>query len=223
MNTQPREQPNYDPEGRLEVFKVFRSIQGEGPFTGHPAVFVRLAGCSLSCSWCDTDYTSARKLYSVSELLAEVSRVKGETPLTLIVITGGEPLRQNIVPFVGEANFAGYSIQIETNGTLWLPNLLWGTVTTVCSPKREKDVHPMLAERVSAWKYVVRVGDSSKKDGLPFGVSRPPRAGPGSVWVQPMDTQDQQKNEANLKHAIDLVMQYGYRLSLQTHKIIGLE
>jgi len=94
-NIQPIEKSVFDEEGRLNVVKVWSTIQGEGPFTGTPAVFVRLAGCNLQCPLCDTNYTTNRKLRSAEEVADLVQSEHSKT--SLVVLTGGEPFRQNVM------------------------------------------------------------------------------------------------------------------------------
>lgn len=228
MNQQPIEKQEIRPDGHLEVHSIFLTIQGEGPFTGQRAVFVRLAGCNLRCPGCDTDYTSTRTLYSVEDLILAVKAASNDVAM-LVVITGGEPFRQNLIPFTNHLLLHGYDIQVETNGTLYQP--LNHLVTIVCSPKSES-VHGQLAARADAVKYVVKAGDIGE-DGLPLhaldhpcgsrGVAKRDQFAFPHVYVQPMDEKDEEKNAANLKVAIDSVMKHGYTLCLQTHKIIGAE
>lgn len=108
----------------LDVHSIFRTLQGEGPFTGHSAIFIRLAGCNLQCPACDTDYTSKRSLMSVQTIIDKVNTLKIGQTIQLIVITGGEPLRQNISDLCILLYQAHYTVQIETNGTLGLPKQL---------------------------------------------------------------------------------------------------
>ena len=86
LNQQAMEKQDHSPHGSLEVFKIFPTIQGEGPFTGRRSVFVRLAGCNLQCPMCDTDYTSNRVRFESGALLTAVNQhtvdwVLGEKPL----------------------------------------------------------------------------------------------------------------------------------------------
>ena len=98
LNIQPIEKLAHPVDGKLDVHSIFFTIQGEGPFTGHPAIFIRLAGCNLQCPKCDTDYTSKRSRMLYQDILGEVRRLTPKTHKnrTLIVITGGEPLRQDL-------------------------------------------------------------------------------------------------------------------------------
>jgi len=229
MNQQPIEKQHLDPRGRLDVHSVFLTIQGEGPFTGRRAIFVRLAGCNLQCPGCDTEYTEGRELWDWDALVMKIRAMTNDEPY-LVVITGGEPLRQNIIPLCAELVNLGYSVQVETNGTLYLD--LPQDVIVVCSPKTGK-FNEQLAGRIDFLKYVVKAGDIDPKDGLPLhalghscgseGVAKPATAEPILVYIQPMDEQDEGKNRVNLEAAMAGVMKHGYTLCLQTHKIIGAE
>jgi 7-carboxy-7-deazaguanine synthase len=231
-NIQPIEKLDHREDMSLDVHSVFYTIQGEGPLTGHPAIFVRLAGCNLQCPLCDTDYTSKRERMAPEVLMKQV-RALHPGP-RLVVITGGEPFRQNLTLFVLLLLDEEYTVQIETNGTLPPPPGLprfHQNVWIVCSPKTGK-VHPDTIQRTNAWKYVLRHGSVSI-DGLPTQaldhtarpfVQPPPADFPVSaVYVQPADEQDVTLNGRNLAAAIRSCMKYGYTLQLQIHKLIGME
>src|SRR5579859_5371332 len=113
----------------LQLAEIFYSIQGEGAYTGTPAVFVRLAGCNLSCSFCDTDY--ALKFFaSVDDVVAQVRAEGGACPM--VVLTGGEPLAQREAPALVDAlRRDGRRVHIESNGTTAtaLPDDVWLTVS----------------------------------------------------------------------------------------------
>jgi len=99
----------------LKVNEIFYSIQGESSFSGIPFVFVRLTGCNLRCTYCDTEYAyeEGREI-SVEQILKEVK--KYECPY--VEITGGEPLIQNETPFLVDSLVnKGFSVLLETNGT----------------------------------------------------------------------------------------------------------
>jgi len=84
----------------LQLAEVFYTVQGEGAWTGTPAVFVRLAGCNLSCAFCDTDY--ALKFFApVAGLVARVRAEGGACPM--VILTGGEPLAQRETPALIDA------------------------------------------------------------------------------------------------------------------------
>jgi 7-carboxy-7-deazaguanine synthase len=102
----------------MRVIEIFASIQGEGRYIGRPQVFIRLAGCNLRCSWCDTTYAydGGRKM-SVSEIVTAVRRLgfKG------VCVTGGEPMLQakELRELLGKLKGAGCEVILETNGTIY--------------------------------------------------------------------------------------------------------
>ncbi|MBV8117603.1 MAG: 7-carboxy-7-deazaguanine synthase QueE, partial [Candidatus Eremiobacteraeota bacterium] len=99
----------------LQLAEIFYSIQGEGTHAGKPAVFVRLAGCNLSCGFCDTDY-SLKFFASVAEVVARVQQLAPECPM--VVLTGGEPLVQaEALDLIDALRGAGKRVHIESNGT----------------------------------------------------------------------------------------------------------
>lgn len=215
------------------VHSIFYTIQGEGPFAGRPAVFVRLWGCNLQCPWCDTDYTSIREVMPVEDVVRKVNGEYGERFAVdpLVVITGGEPLRQPIGPLVVALVEAGYRVQLETNGTLpplKLPLAASAFTHYVVSPKTGT-VHPKMAQAADAYKYVITQGEVDGRTGLPTQalghpahpqLPAPPERLPRSrVYVQPMDPDP---NGGNLKACVSAVLKHGYTLCLQTHKLAGV-
>src|SRR5882724_81601 len=108
------------------ITEIFKSIQGEGTRAGLPCIFVRLTGCNLRCTWCDTAYAfHGGKKMSVEEVLARVDEVAGrsegksavEATVPLVELTGGEPLLQEeVYPLSEKLLDAGYTVMIETSG-----------------------------------------------------------------------------------------------------------
>ncbi len=100
----------------LFIVEIYRSIQGESSFAGMPCTFVRLAGCNLRCTWCDSEYTfSGGKKMSLEEVEAEVKRL---APAGLVEITGGEPMLQEreLLPLMEKLLADGYQLLLETSG-----------------------------------------------------------------------------------------------------------
>lgn len=227
MNNQKIEKQDLE-RGGLQVHSIFRTIQGEGPFTGRPAVFVRLAGCNLQCPGCDTDYTSTREQLSSWQVVDRVSHLASDGDL--VVISGGEPFRQNLTPLVFLTRDIGLEVQVETNGTLHDPDFPYGLCTIVCAPKAGK-VHKELQPHIAAYKYVLNHQDRLD-DGLPGhvlghsahpSVARPHEGYIGPIYLQPEDAKDPAVNEANLRATIESCMSHGYTFCLQVHKIINME
>jgi len=218
--TNPIRPPEKGDGSTLQVQHIFATIQGEGPYAGVPAVFVRLGGCNLACAFCDTEFESFKTI-SLEAIMTSVKQLakSNDSPITLIVITGGEPLRQPISPLCEALIAAGFKVQIETNGTLWreLPE----AVEIVCSPKNSGSgyfpIRPDLLARVNAFKFIV----SATEPG--YGGVADVGQGDRPVYVQPMDAYDEAANAANHRLAAELALRHNYRLSLQLHKILGME
>ncbi|QDH83436.1 7-cyano-7-deazaguanosine synthase [Achromobacter phage Motura] len=111
---------------KIRVTSIFRTIQGEGPYTGYPSVFVRLSGCNFgnkaedsACRWCDTAFQFDQGYdYTAEELLAAVQNQPDFHASDVVVITGGEPtLQHNLLKFMKLCHENDLSMQIETNGT----------------------------------------------------------------------------------------------------------
>jgi organic radical activating enzyme len=190
----------------LALAEIFYSVQGEGTWTGTPAVFVRLAGCNLNCRFCDTDY--ALKFFaSVDEVVARVRAAGGDCPM--VVLTGGEPLAQaESSALVAALQADGRRVHIESNGSLAvsLPERTWLTV----SPKER--LHPAMAERANEVKLIV--------DGrvpLEWLAHFPQRE--VAFFLQP-----EGNKPANVALALEAAKAdpRRLRLSLQTHKFIGV-
>lgn len=243
INNQPVEKADRSTDGSLDVHSVFYTIQGEGPFAGCPAVFVRLAGCNLSgptCTLCDTEYTQGRRRLTVEQLIEKVTDVLPRSVIEitdskgikgLVVITGGEPLRQGLGPFVFKLLSWGFEVQIETNGTLYDPTLVknYGVISVVCSPKTSK-ISTELLPYITDYKYILGADAISPEDGLPTSSlggptppARPHEGFTGQVYVQPLDEKDEETNRRHVQATVKMCMRFGYRLSYQLHKLLGLE
>src|SRR5436853_3609724 len=102
----------------MVITEIFKSIQGEGTRAGLPCIFVRLTGCNLRCTWCDTAYAfhGGTKM-GVDEVVSRVAEMSGGSKNTLVELTGGEPLLQPESVTLAERLLAeGYSVMIETSG-----------------------------------------------------------------------------------------------------------
>ena len=194
----------------IKINELFKSIQGEGPYTGHPAIFIRLAGCNLDCIFCDTDFEYRRQA-SVEAIVEEVKQLSGGK-VKLVVITGGEPFLQDLrdlIYFLAK----DFIVQIETNGTR-TPDYFasyWGMVDIVVSPKTVP-VDDIMRQRAAGVKFVVKEGMKPCTSLYTC-----------PIYVQPMDEKDLVKNKANRDWAVKLCLEHGYRLSLQIHKILDIQ
>jgi 7-carboxy-7-deazaguanine synthase len=203
------------------VKEIFLTLQGEGMQAGRRAIFLRFAGCNLwsgreqdradaLCRFCDTDFVGLDGdhggRYEADALAAAVARLWAGGARPLVVITGGEPLLQLDGALVAALHARGFEIAVETNGTLPAP----AGIDWICvSPKAGTQV-------------VQRKGDELKLVWPQQGIDPAALLG----WdfrhflIQPMDCAD---GEAARAAAIALVMaDPRWRLSLQTHKMLGL-
>jgi 7-carboxy-7-deazaguanine synthase len=101
----------------MQIIEIYKSLQGESSYAGLPCVFVRLAGCNLRCSWCDSEYTfKGGARMTLEEILAEVQRLSPDGDL--VEITGGEPLLQEreVVQLMERLVANGYTVLVETSG-----------------------------------------------------------------------------------------------------------
>ncbi len=139
----------------MVITEIFKSIQGEGTRAGLPCIFVRLTGCNLRCTWCDTAYAfHGGKKMSVEEVLARVDEFSGRQELAasqgsvpLVELTGGEPLLQEeIYPLAEKLLAAGYTVMIETSGERFigkLPREVIKIVDVKCPDSGEPDTFEM--------------------------------------------------------------------------------
>ncbi|MFO1128875.1 MAG: 7-carboxy-7-deazaguanine synthase [Rhodospirillales bacterium] len=205
------------------VKEIFYTLQGEGGQAGRPAVFLRFAGCNLwtgreadraraLCSFCDTDFVGTDgdgggRFVSADHLAARVAAAwAGDGGRPLVVVTGGEPALQLDPPLVAALKQAGFSIAVETNGTLPLPP----GVDWVCvSPKAEA---PLRLTKGDELKLV-----------FPQPGAPPERFAQlrfRHFFLQPMDGPDRDRH-TGLALAYCLAHPR-WRLSLQLHKLLGI-
>ncbi len=212
---------------RLDIQEIFPTLQGEGPYVGHPSIFIRLGGCNLACDFCDTEFDSYKN-FSLQEIFEQVINLSKNSSnkivRNLVVITGGEPMRQPIEKLCDGLIKLGFLVQIETNGTLYreLPM----QVKIICSPKMSSgkyhQIRPDLMPKISAFKFIIRApreGNSSYSKVLDVGQSK----FGADVYLQAMDEYDEVKNRENLEYAVRMCLDEGYLLSLQAHKILQIK
>lgn len=205
------------------VKEIFYTLQGEGANAGTPAVFCRFAGCNLwtgreedrgnaICQFCDTafvgtDGDGGGKFETAGELAKSCRAARGDTPgPALIVLTGGEPLLQVDAPLIDALHEAGFAIAIETNGTLPVPD----DIDWICvSPKAGADLKQTRGDELKLVYPQPRLLPEAVC-GLDFD----------HFFLQPMDGPAQKENTA-------AAIRYckanpPWRLSVQTHKILGI-
>lgn len=198
----------------MKVNEIFYSLQGEGHYTGTPAVFVRFAGCNLRCWFCDTDFEKGDEM-SEDEIVEAVLQY----PTRYVVITGGEPTLQITASLCDKLHAHGLYLMMETNGTRPLPEdckVDWIT----CSPKLidvdegKRKIATIRLRHIDELKVVFE--DSSTQDMALYEQI------PATEYrLQPCDTQDPLCNQAILNKTIKYILQHPkWKLSLQTHKIL---
>lgn len=190
------------------VNEIFCSLQGEGYWTGTAATFVRFSGCNLACPFCDTPHAQSRSM----ETAAAIVRAVGRHPARHVVLTGGEPALFLTAELLDGLHRAGKFVAIETNGTRPLPSGIdWVTL----SPKEHclgRMARPVLAS-CHELKVVHAPG--------PFHLY--PEITARHRFVQPCDSGEPRKNQTALAECIDFCKSHPeWRLSLQTHKLIGI-
>lgn len=177
-------------EDRLFVTSTFYSLQGEGPYQGQPAVFVRLAKCNLQCSFCDAFFDEGT-WFTNHEL---IQRILGQAPLSAgVVFTGGEPLLQNIFPALLSCEALGFKFtQIESNGLLY-PSLLPQNTTLVVSPKCHETTgkyltpHALSLNRANCLKFIVSSDSDSPYHTIPEWAFDWQRATKRPIYISPMN------------------------------------
>lgn len=201
----------------MKVNEIFYSLQGEGCFTGTASVFIRLSGCNLKCPFCDTDHIPGTEM-TEEEIVAKVK----EHGAHHVVITGGEPTLQLNVRLTTLLHEAGCFIQIETNGTRQLPegcDIDWIT----CSPKEGGEI---VINRIDELKVLFPFQNFSGKksaDNAEYIEALFAHYNIKEHRLQPLDTQDAEQNAGILSDTIAYILEHPkWKLSLQTHKILGV-
>jgi 7-carboxy-7-deazaguanine synthase len=221
----------------LKVNEVFESLQGEGAFTGVPSIFIRLQGCPVGCSWCDTkhtwdinledevasdivmnqNYESTQWFGANTNTLFELFESQGYVAKHL-VITGGEPCMFDLREFTDSAHARGYSTQIETSGTFEVltSTETWVTVSPKINMKGGYKVRGDALVRANEIKHPIAMQKHvDELDSLLAGVCFDTQP---LIYLQPIS---QQKRATDL--AVKTCIQRNWRLSLQMHKYIGVE
>ena len=197
----------------LRVNDIFYSLQGEGHNVGRAAVFIRFAGCNLRCPFCDTDFESFREM-TADEIIEAIAPFESR----FVVLTGGEPTLQVDEAFVDLLHTHGYEVAMESNGTIPAPrNLDWLTVSPKRSLKEGWGIETRSPDEIKI------VFTSAEDVETICGSLKPTRLG-ASLYLQPCDTGDVERNRSIVVACVDYIKRHPeWRLSLQTHKLIGIE
>lgn len=193
----------------FKLVEIFESLQGEGRNTGRPCVFVRFAGCNLSCPWCDTNVKMRFQL-DQTELMEEIGRSKVKS----VILTGGEPtLVEGMETLVAELKASGYWIGVETNGTN-APAWLQFADYVACSPKQEFPDRLKLSQA----DEVRVVASRSAAETAAFCREVAGKIAATDYYVSPCD-RDGAIDFATVKETLALLD--GWSLSVQLHKVLG--
>ncbi|WP_163935747.1 7-carboxy-7-deazaguanine synthase QueE [Paraferrimonas sp. SM1919] len=219
---------------KYPINEVFETIQGEGSHTGVPAIFVRLQGCDVGCSWCDTKQTWALEpqnqvamdeviqvdgtigrwsMLTPSELISRIAKFNAK----LVVVTGGEPAMYDLMALSLELERAGYQVQLETSGTypISISDNAFVTVSPKVNMQGKKTVLKSALERANEIKHPVAT--AAHIDDLNELLAQIDSNGK-AICLQPIS----QKPRAT-ELAIATCIANNWRLSIQTHKYINID
>lgn len=220
---------------KLAISEIFQAPQGEGALIGQPMVFVRVQGCNLSCSWCDTDYAIPMlKLKDVGQELGKVvKKIQALTPARgqrWVSLTGGEPtVHKQFGLLVEILNSFGYSVLVETNATYWqdefreLP-VWWSTSPKMGSSGMSDRPTPLVDKLVelrrATWqcKFVIDV-EHDYQEALSYIQEH--KIPESRVWMQPCTHPDMSLEDYGRKWRwlTELVTPEGFHATVQQHVV----
>lgn len=193
------------------IVEIFHSVQGEAFHSGIPHVFIRFGNCNLRCEWCDTDFLTFEEM-SLDDIVKTVLAFQCDR----VIFTGGEPCLQDLNTIGGALKEHGIHLSIETNGTMPVPEIIdWICV----SPKDQVYPNVGIKQRIGDELKVVYCGqDLSMYDELKTGFTH--------HYIQPcyIEADSVEQNGKSFATVENLVKASpGWRLSLQTHKWMGVD
>jgi organic radical activating enzyme len=192
----------------LNVKEIFYSLQGEGGRQGEASIFIRLTQCNLKCSFCDTDFSGGIDMH-IEQILSMIKQF----PCKWIVWTGGEPTIQLTDYIISFFKNAGYLQAIESNGYNKLSDWL---DYTVVSPKGDADYAKKINPQVDEVRLSIQRGDA-----IPSTKSMPEAK---YYFLSPIFTDGRAATKTNIDYCVEQVKLHPeWRLSLQIHKLIGIE
>ena len=204
------------------VNEIFYSLQGEGFHTGTPAIFVRFSGCNLACPFCDTDFASYEEM-TAEQIVERIATLLPEETSSLrspiLVLTGGEPAMQvdtELLTAIRDENYNTH-IHIETNGTLPLPE---GIDWITCSPKEGSKV---VLEKADEVKVVFTERKMRRIDAVNRWLNAEKKVEPWCRSIYAKHYFLQPCSCANTEAVVGYIKGHPWwRLSLQTHKYLGI-
>jgi organic radical activating enzyme len=195
---------------RLKINEIFYSVQGEGHRQGEPSMFIRLAGCDLSCGFCDTEFESGLDL-TVEEILEQIEDITQAKPW--LTWTGGEPMLQLRLDHVQFFRERGYRQSVESNGNHPIGTGVFDWM--VISPKVAEHVMVRnFPDGVDELRYPRHSGHQSVPS---------PGIRAKQKFISPILGMDSEENAKTIRHCQKLVLKDPtWRLSVQMHKMIGV-
>jgi organic radical activating enzyme len=204
------------------INEQFYSIQGEGRYSGWPAVFIRLAYCNLDCDYCDTPQRNTVNVTMTANVLVE--RVKKFPAANLVVITGGEPLMHDLNELVGALKAAQYFVIIESNGTINpfpLPESY--SVYYSLAPKAGHEVDRGLLIAADGVKIMCDLETTVADIATQLAnIARVRVSDLPDLVLQPIVRSPDYLKDPAVAHTLKLSLESGVPLSLQIHKILGV-
>ena len=193
------------------VMEAFATVQGEGAHSGTPSWFLRLGGCDVGCVWCDVKESWDVHAHPQQDL-ETIVKAAVDSGRKVVVVTGGEPAMHNLAPLTEALRAAGLKVHIETSGAHALTGT-WDWVTL--SPKKFKacreDVYPLADEL----KVVV-----FHRSDMDWAAEHAEKVRPScALFLQP---EWDKRDEATFWILSWIASRHGWRISLQTHKYIGI-
>ena len=193
------------------IVEIFHSVQGEGFHNGVPHIFVRFGNCNLRCEWCDTDFLTFKEM-SLDSIIEEISKFDCER----VIFTGGEPCLQDLETIGRRLKENGKHLSIETNGTIVVPEIIdWICV----SPKDQLYPNVKISQRKGDELKVVYCGQDltlydDLRDNFTHNFIQP-------CYLDNLSVEDNGKLFASVESIVK--ENPGWRLSLQTHKWMGVD
>ena len=193
------------------IVEIFHSVQGEAFHAGIPHVFIRFGNCNLRCEWCDTDFLNFEEM-QLEDIVDQVLKYNCKR----VIFTGGEPCLQDLDTIGTELKKHDINLSVETNGTITVPEIIdWICV----SPKDQVYPNVAIKQRTGHELKVVYCGQElSMYDDLKQGFEH--------HFIQPcyMDNDTVEENGRSFAMVENIVKDNpGWRLSLQTHKWMGVD
>lgn len=222
----------------MKINEIFKTIQGEATYTGTPSLFIRTQGCPVWCGWCDTKFTwhngKKSQLKDKSEIIEKVGQDERFTELANqelleiakrykvnhIVITGGEPCINDLTDITTLLIDNGFSVQIETSCTQEIKchNKTWITGSPKINMAGRQEIKSSALQRADEIKFPI-LNENDLKNLLELIIIY--QLDNKLIWLQPVDLDGDK--DTSLKLCLEACYQHNFRLSIQTHKYIGLK